>query len=184
MRDLNYCTRTIKFCFACCLLFAILFLIICQKSDELIRSVASSQNILMNCQTIFGFFLASLIDMICWSSDRFIVKIGKQKFFLSHFISHFFFFLQTRKVLATLTKKRKMRCANCTQGISQDFSGVIDRKCVVCGDVVNQCPICADVSTNTCSIHTPRKHICISKCQNECILKRTKTGPKKKHFIK
>ncbi len=63
-----------------------------------------------------------------------------------------------------------MRCSNCTQGIAKNFSLKTDMKCVVCNLPINQCPSCKSIETQTCVIHTIRKHICISKCSKQCIL--------------
>ena len=65
-----------------------------------------------------------------------------------------------------------MRCARCTQGISQNFDPK-ESKCVTCGSIVNKCPNCVGKNhfSNTCETHTIRPHICLSKCLNQCVLK-------------
>ncbi len=94
-----------------------------------------------------------------------------------------FFFLNLKKNLFKIEKKKlnfNMRCANCSQGIAENFSLKPDKKCVVCNLQINQCPCCKSIETKTCVTHTKRQHICISKCLKQCILIPVPIIPNKK----
>ncbi len=72
------------------------------------------------------------------------------------------------------------RCANCTAGLGENFA----KKKMICKDCileVYQCVKCYSAcgKTDTCVVHTKRKHICLSKCLNVCIMSVPEAATKK-----
>lgn len=76
-----------------------------------------------------------------------------------------------------------MRCAQCTQGICENYSRE-NKNCQLCSAVINLCPKCRNSKIQFCDKHAKREHICLSKCLHECILLTNGPKTKKRKLVK